>query len=134
MVQAWLGNNLSPEQWGWARNKDNLLVPVQTKDPAAPDEILKLIFCRCTDCSNARCGCRKASMLCSAICHNCNGSCTNSTPIESNDDHDSDEDVEVEASVPSSDHWSVDEDEGEQIADEEQPGPSRPKRQRRVRS
>ncbi|KAJ8868509.1 hypothetical protein PR048_030037 [Dryococelus australis] len=51
-VQQWLGNELSPELWGWARIPGNHLAPVHAEDPVAPEEILKMIFCRCTkDCS-----------------------------------------------------------------------------------
>lgn len=138
-VQAWLGQDLSPELWGWKQTESNLLFPVQTKEPAAPEEILKLIFCRCTtDCSSARCGCRKASMLCSTICHNCNGSCTNGIhSLQHNDDDDDGEDdvAEVAACVPSSDNDSTDDEKEEEAnPDEPQPGPSCPKRRRVLNS
>ncbi|KAJ8889207.1 hypothetical protein PR048_008705 [Dryococelus australis] len=40
-VQQWLGNELSPELWGWA------------------------------NCSSDKCVCRKASLKCSPVCYNC---------------------------------------------------------------
>jgi len=42
-IQVWLGNTLNPEQWGWAMN-DNILEPVTTLLPPAPEELLNMIF------------------------------------------------------------------------------------------
>lgn len=81
-IQQWLGNNLTPDQWGWARGEDGCLFPVKTKDPLAPDTILNNIFCSCTTGCGGRCGCRKAGIKCSSVCGTCHGTCTNSSPIE----------------------------------------------------
>ena len=43
-VQAWKGVNLDPKDWGLIV-KDNLLLPIGTKRPPAPDELMKLIKC-----------------------------------------------------------------------------------------
>lgn len=98
-VQLWLGNELLPELWGWELKKDNQLTPVPTRSLAAPDEILKLIFCRCTkDCSSAKCGCKKASLNCSTLCQNCQGNCLNGVSMLDNRD----EDAEEEEVIPTS--------------------------------
>lgn len=89
-VQIWLGNQLTPEAWGWKRGVDGTLEPIMTNDPAAPDSIMKTIFCKCTAGCGVRCGCRKAGITCTSVCGNCEGSCTNSPPPE---DEEFDEDV-----------------------------------------
>jgi len=45
-VQLLLGNYLSPLMYGWKIEK-KCLVPVQSELAAAPESILKMIFCRC---------------------------------------------------------------------------------------
>lgn len=75
----WLGNTLNPEQWGWAMN-DNILEPVTTLLPPAPEELLNMIFCNCTKGCSTNCGCRKIGVSCSIICGHCRGqSCFNSS-------------------------------------------------------
>lgn len=49
---------------------------------AAPQELLKMISCKCTKCCNAPCSCRKAGLQCSVVCGSCQGkSCSNSETI-----------------------------------------------------
>lgn len=79
-VQLWMGNQLSPESWGW-KQENNRLIPVTTEDLFAPDEILNLIFCKCKTGCGPRCGCRKAALRCTNICHSCHGECLNATQI-----------------------------------------------------
>jgi len=95
-VQIWLGNNLHPEEWGWKRSLDGSLEPVMTMDPAAPDSILKAIFCRCSGSCGARCGCRKAGINCTSVCGNCEGRCTNKPPLDAIDEYDSEDDRECD--------------------------------------
>lgn len=80
-VQKWLSNDLIPEQWGW--KKDNILTPIMMTRPAAPDEILKMIFCNCKKgCGNA-CSCKKAGLFCNDACGSCrSNSCNNQIPVE----------------------------------------------------
>lgn len=65
---------------GW-KQENNRLIPVTTEDLFAPDEILNLIFCKCKTGCGPRCGCRKAALRCTNICHSCHGECLNATQI-----------------------------------------------------
>lgn len=82
-VQKWLGNNdLTPETWGWAM-KNNVLQPVTTLLPPAPDVLLNRIFCNCMKRCGPRCGCRIMGIPCSTACGYCHGqSCLNSESPE----------------------------------------------------
>ena len=64
-AQQWLVVcNMKKTDWGWM-TKDENVVPVMTLLPPAPDELLRVIRCNCTtDCSTARCSCRKHSLEC----------------------------------------------------------------------
>ena len=77
-VQNWLGKNLIPIEWGWCKKKDKLS-PVKTLLPAAPERLLKIIRCSCTqNYDTKRCSCRKHGLTCSAGCGGCRGtSCSN---------------------------------------------------------
>lgn len=79
-IQLWLGNQLPPELWGW-RFEHTHLIPIKTKEPIAPAEVLRLIFCRCTTGCGAKCGCRKAAMFCTTCC-NCLNDCDNRVPLD----------------------------------------------------
>ena len=138
-VQQWLENELSPELWGWERKPGSQFAPVWTRDPSAPDEILKMIFCRCTnDCSSGKCGCRKGSMKCSHICQNCQGNCVNGIPALENEDDDDEEVEPLPRALPTSIEeleYAVEENIDEEDDDYESPpqltpGPSHRKRAR----
>ena len=77
---------------GWM-TKDENVVPVMTLLPPAPDELLRVIRCSCTtDCSTARCSCRKHSLECSPACGQCRGiGCSNSTAADISDEDDDDD-------------------------------------------
>ena len=76
-VQQWLGNELSPTEWGW-KIQDTSLLPVTTDLPPAPQKLMKLISCNCKAGCTSRCGCRQAGMSCSAMCSQCMGiACSN---------------------------------------------------------
>lgn len=42
-IQAWLGINLNPEQWGWKRTKF-ILIPIMMDSPAAPETLLQQVY------------------------------------------------------------------------------------------
>ena len=58
-VQTWLGNILSPIDWGWLE-RSGKYVPQMTSAGTriAPNRVLDLVNCSCTKgCNNARCSC-----------------------------------------------------------------------------
>lgn len=69
-VQTWLGMTLNPEQWGWRKTNNGLiLVLIPTTILAAPENIIKIIFCSCQKGTcGQRCGCRKMGLPCSGSC------------------------------------------------------------------
>lgn len=72
-VQAWKGNDLSPEEWGWARSSTGL-VPVQMSELAAPTQLLRNIRCNCGGrCDTLSCTCFKNGLLCPPACGQCKG-------------------------------------------------------------
>ena len=77
-VMTWLGVKLPPELFGW-EFVDNTLRPVITKDPPAPQELLKSIYCNCkSQCETKKCSCRSFNLKCTDICGNCLGErCSN---------------------------------------------------------
>ena len=91
-VQAWLGNDLSPEEWGWKLSSSgDGLVPIKMTQAAAPERLLKIIRCNCVSCERKSCTCRKNALLCTPACGNCKGvTCTNKQ-IQTNQDDDDDE-------------------------------------------
>ena len=88
----WLGHEAKPEDLGW-ECKQNILRPITMTKAAAPEVLLKKLFCNCkTNC--AACSCKKSGLHCTAAC-NCNStSCHNSPPIE-----DDEEEVEFNESL-----------------------------------
>ena len=66
----------SPGDWGW-KNQNGCWHPLWTSLPEAAKACHELIHCRCsTSCSNKRCKCTKAALMCTALC-TCSGECTN---------------------------------------------------------
>ena len=61
-VQQWKNNSLiPPEERGW--QEENNLTPLKMTQPAAPENVLKIIFCFCkTGCGSA-CGCSKNGLI-----------------------------------------------------------------------
>ena len=83
-VQAWLGNQLNPEDWDW-KLTDNILELIQAILPPTPQKLLNTIFCNCKKDCSAKCGCRRVGLSCSLACTNCQSqSCLNvqSNPID----------------------------------------------------
>ncbi|XP_044579087.1 uncharacterized protein LOC123261518 [Cotesia glomerata] len=90
-VQVWLGYQLDPTDWGW-KLVNNILEPVQTLLPPAPEKLLNTIFCNCKKGCSAKCGCKKVGLSCSLACTNCQGwSCSNIESQTMEDSFDSDE-------------------------------------------
>lgn len=85
-VQMWLGNPLDPKEYGWME-QNKMLKPVMTTMSAAPENIMKMIYCRCKTNCGAHCGCRKSGLHCTDICENCKGqSCSNVTILNEADE------------------------------------------------
>ncbi|CAH3164811.1 unnamed protein product, partial [Porites lobata] len=59
----------SPEGYGW-QDEDGKWVPVMTNLPPAPEAIIQLVRCKCAKsrCSNNRCQCQKAGIVCTDLC------------------------------------------------------------------
>jgi hypothetical protein len=127
-VQLWLGNDLPPQMYGWKIENNNCLVPVHSELAAAPEDILKMIFCRCTkDCASAKCGCKKASLKCSSACQNCQGNCLNGVPqVDSEDEEEQGDPLTFSLEVSDEEDIREEEDENE----DEDEGPSHSKRAR----
>ena len=76
--------SLDLEEWGWTtRNGENF--PVYTREPVAPEELLKFVRCNCKletkDPCSENCSCRRNGLHCVAACGNCCGEgCTNEAP------------------------------------------------------
>ena len=70
--------------------KDGNLLPVMTDLPPAPEDLICIIRCDCTtDCSTARCSCRKHNLECSPAYGQCRGvGCCNSSVADSSEDDD----------------------------------------------
>ena len=82
-IQMWLGRECSPLDWGW-ENKDDSLVPIKMTQPAAPDNVLRMIFCSCSRGCGVAC-----ALFCTYACRNCNGnSCFNAAPVQEKDAND----------------------------------------------
>ena len=86
----------SPEGYG-RQDEDGKWVPVMTNLPPAPEAIIQLVRCKCAKsrCSNNRCQCQKAGLVCTDLCL-CSEDCQNEHD-ESDDEYDEDE---VEQEIP----------------------------------
>ncbi len=78
--------------WGWKLHQaSNKFDPIMTDQPAAPDDMLKFVRCKCTKgCTAALCSCRKNGLFCVSACAHCRGDqsegCTNAEPARINND------------------------------------------------
>ena len=76
-IQTWLEKDLDATEWGW-KIKDGNYVPVTSKLPVAPENILKIIYCNCkTGCKKNQCSCLKNGILCGPGCLSCIDNCEN---------------------------------------------------------
>ena len=60
-VMVWMGTDdgLDATDWGW-NQQGNHYIPIMSKMNAAPDRLLKVIHCKCSNaCMTQRCSCRK---------------------------------------------------------------------------
>ncbi len=59
----------APNQFGWKELNDTYIPVVTTMEPA-PKAVVELVRCNCqvSQCSTARCTCRKASLVCTELC------------------------------------------------------------------
>ena len=64
-VQEWLGNpgDLDPTDWGWIIESGELLMPIKSDKPYAPEKLIKIVSCACKQGCTRRCSCVKASLL-----------------------------------------------------------------------
>ena len=101
-VQLWYGNVLDPEKWGWQKQHGNSLVPVTTLKPPAPENLLKLVVCRCIKGCHSGCGCVKAGLRCTLACSHCKGiSCQNSPqPVAEEEEENLEEDYDEDLNQP----------------------------------
>lgn len=103
-VQFWLhrdGNidnpdhELYPGKWGW-KVENHTLTPIRMNQPPAPENILKVIFCRCkTDCGTM-CGCRRSGLSCTLACKVCCGTDCSNIEVKVVDDNESDAEILLE--------------------------------------
>ena len=73
-VQEWTGRmGLNPLDWEWHVENEKL-VPTEMDLPPAPPSLQNVIRCSCkTDCTSARCTCRKHGVNCPLACKECKG-------------------------------------------------------------
>ena len=88
----WMGcsDEMEPSEWGWKLEGDKL-IPVMTDKKPAPDVLIQMINCNCSEGSNTfRCTCRKHGLDCTSACGRCQcGNCddmTNGPEIDDDDD------------------------------------------------
>ena len=75
-------SGVATNSMGWQLKNGNLQ-PVLTRQAPAPEKLLTLISCNCKSGCERSCGCRKAGLICTALCGHCRGNgCSNSdSPI-----------------------------------------------------
>ena len=95
-VQAWCGNDLPAEDWGWVSSSDGL-VPIKMSQPAAPEQLLRTIRCNCGgNCDKRSCTCYKNALQCTSACGQCKGIACLSGPEVERQDYDNDDDGDAE--------------------------------------
>ena len=85
-VQQWRGVNLNPLCWGW-KIVNGYLRPIPTSNIAAPEQLLHLVSCSCTDDCQRSCECRKSTLSCSTMCAYCVGHGYSNRDVEDEDGH-----------------------------------------------
>jgi hypothetical protein len=65
-IMVWMGmaSEMFPIEWGWEQENDQL-IPIMTQNNAAPDKLLKIIYCNCLE--GCRCSCRRYGLPCTAV-------------------------------------------------------------------
>ena len=83
-VKVWKNldtQSLDPCDYGWSL-EDGIYAPIKNNDPCAPEDLLKVVRCKCKGgCRSANCSCKKHGLTCAAACKNCRGYCENSQVI-----------------------------------------------------
>jgi len=90
---------LKPCHLGW-QSENRILIPIQTDDAVAPDELLKFVRCQCEkDCVSLLCWCRKNGLKYVITCSHWHGgeNCSNSDRVHLEV---SDVDSDTETSAP----------------------------------
>jgi hypothetical protein len=90
-------NDLDPLKWGW-QVLNGTFVPIMTDLPAAPEDVLNIVRCKCkTGCTSSLCSCRKNGLSCVAACGHCHGdSCSNAEPLTHCNNDSSDTEAEAD--------------------------------------
>ena len=94
---------LAADEWGWELS-DGKFLPVKTDQPAAPDDLLRVIRCRCkvsarNTCGSNVCSCRRNGLKCLSACSDCHGNdCLNCEQYVDVDDSSS-EDEQAEDKI-----------------------------------
>lgn len=71
--------SLDPILWGWEVDRVTLkYTPITSRQPVAPENLLKFIRCKCKSssknpCKSNNCTCRKNGLKCVSSCQNCCG-------------------------------------------------------------
>ena len=69
---------LDPCDYGWSVI-EGAYTPTQSTVPCGPEDLLKLVRCKCrAGCLSGNCSCKKHGLKCAAACQNCRGDCENS--------------------------------------------------------
>lgn len=99
-VQAWCGNDLPAEEWGWTTSPSGLY-PVKMSQPPAPDRLLKIMRCNCAgNCNTRTCTCRKNGLHCTPSCGQCKGiTCLNGPPVDIEENEVENDDDETGLSI-----------------------------------
>ena len=85
------------------------MCPVTTDNPAAPDELLNVVCCKCKlssqrPCTTKLCSCMKHGLSCVAACKHCNGEqCLNSEVHNSVGGSDDDDEEQLASSMSETD-------------------------------
>lgn len=88
--------SMEPTNWGW-KFVDNVYKPIFADGKLVPDEVLKMIRCKCVKDCKRSCSCVKHGVKCSEFCANCKGhNCSNKEesielPLENEDEENDDE-------------------------------------------
>ena len=90
-VQEWIGRSLQPTDWRW--KLEDILTPIDSDPPIAPETLLNMISCGCkADGCGVSCGCRKTGVHSSTLRANCCGqTCNNVAPAPLLNEDDNDE-------------------------------------------
>ncbi len=72
---------MPPIEWGW-RLQDDVLLPMETDLPVAPDKLMKMVSCGCKIGCGKPYGCRKLGLFYTEMCSRCMGqTCNNTSPV-----------------------------------------------------